>query len=89
MILYHGTSTKVIKDKKYLLPASTTSILRESRKTKKNYVFLTDSQVSAGKYAKKAVEKFGGNPIILQVDKPIKLMEGHNHEFICTKARIK
>lgn len=64
---YHGTSTNVnVKDK--LLPSIVTDNLRETfRKKLQDKVFVTDSKVSAEKYAKKAVAHFGGNTVIYTV----------------------
>lgn len=64
---YHGTSTNVnVKDK--LLPPIATDNLRETfRKKLQDKVFVTDSKVSAEKYAKKAVVHFGGNAVIYTV----------------------
>lgn len=66
-VFYHGTSTNVnVKDK--LLPPITTDNLRETfRKKLQDKVFVTDSKVSAEKYAKKAVAYFGGKPVIYTV----------------------
>lgn len=66
-VFYHGTSTNVnVKDK--LLPPIATDNLRETfRKKCRDKVFVTDSKVSAGKYAKKAITHFGGNAVIYTV----------------------
>lgn len=66
-VFYHGTSTHVnIKDK--LLPPIATDNLREIfRKKLQDKVFVTDSKVSAEKYAKKAVAHFGGDAVIYTV----------------------
>lgn len=66
-VFYHGTSTNVdIKDK--LLPPIHTNNLRETfRKKCRDKVFVTDSKVSAEKYAKKAVAYFGGHEVIYTV----------------------
>lgn len=66
-VFYHGTSTNVnVKDK--LLPPITTDNLRETfRKKLQDKVFVTDSKVSAEKYAKKAIAHFGGEAIIYTV----------------------
>lgn len=66
-VFYHGTSTNVnVKDK--LLPPIATDNLRETfRKKLQDKVFVTDSKVSAEKYAKKAVAHFGGEAVIYTV----------------------
>lgn len=63
-VFYHGTSTNVnVKDK--LLPPIATNNLRETfRKKCRDKVFVTDSKVSAEKYAKKAVAYFGGDAVV-------------------------
>ena len=66
-VFYHGTSTCVnVKDK--LLPPIATDNLRETfRKKCRDKVFVTDSKVSAEKYAKKAVAYFGGGGVLYTV----------------------
>lgn len=66
-VFYHGTSTNVnVKDK--LLPPIATDNLRETfRKKLQDKVFVTDSKVSAEKYAKKAAAHFGGDAVIYTV----------------------
>lgn len=66
-VFYHGTSTNVnVKDR--LLPPVYTDNLRETfRKKCRDKVFVTDSKVSAEKYAKKAVAYFGGREVIYTV----------------------
>lgn len=66
-VFYHGTSTNVnVKDK--LLPPIATDNLRETfRKKCRDKVFVTDSKVSAEKYAKKAVTRFGGKAVVYTV----------------------
>lgn len=66
-VFYHGMSTNVnVKDK--LLPPIATDNLRETfRKKLQDKVFVTDSKVSAEKYAKKAIAHFGGDAAIYTV----------------------
>lgn len=67
MEYYHGTST-IFNMNTYILPPSKTTILREGwRKTDIGVVFSTISYKSAYAYAKKAVEKYGGKPIVYKV----------------------
>jgi len=67
MDYYHGTSD-IFQMGTYILPAKCTNILRESwRKKDLNVVFSTTSYKSAYMYAKKAVEKYGGSPIVYRV----------------------
>lgn len=85
---YHGTSTALnIKDR--LKPATITNNLRETRKKNQSVVFLTNSIKSAEKYAKLAVNKYGGKPIIYEcLPDKYSLIKLHNAEFICDFARI-
>ena len=88
MKFYHGTSD-IFKIKSMILPASQTGILREEFRTKlTEKVFVTFSVKSAEYYAKKACEKYGGNPVIYEV-RPIgyALFNGGT-EYICNKAKI-
>lgn len=90
MDFYHGTVTNLVENEEYLLPANETGILREDfRKKLKDKVFLTNSKVSAIKYAKKAQQKFNGEPIILKV-KPDKesLHNINGTEYITNFAKI-
>lgn len=87
-IFYHGTSS-VFSIKKYLLPPLHTSNLREDwRRKNKDVVFFTTSLLSASKFAKKACEKYGGEPVIYEV-KPIgQYFNTINGEYISEKALI-
>ena len=63
MEFYHGTSD--VFDIKELLPAIETGNLREEwRKKLTNKVFFTNSLLSAEVFAKKAAQKYGGNPVV-------------------------
>lgn len=88
MTLYHGTTTALNIDKT-ILPSTYTGVLREDfRKKDLGWVWLTDSTKSAAYYAKKAVAKYGGEPIIYIV-KPIPYyIERKPTEYICQKARV-
>ena len=69
-IFYHGTSN-IFNIKRVLLPPIHTKNLREDwRKKYQDAVFFTTSFPSALKYAKKACEKYGGNPVVYEI-KPI------------------
>lgn len=64
---YHGTST-ALNLGHVLLPANETNVLREAfRKKLRNVVFITTSKVSAERYAKKAAQRFGGEPVVYTV----------------------
>ena len=88
MTFYHGT-TDVFNIKKVLLPSTYTNNLREEwRKKYQNMVFFTTSLLSASKFARKACEKYGGNPVIYEV-RPIGQYFNTIHgEYISEKARI-
>lgn len=89
MFFYHGTTTN-IKLNKILLPPSETGVLREDfRKNLKDKVFLTISKPSAIKYAKKAVQQFGGAPVIYKVKPDYESLIKKGTEYICDEAYIK
>lgn len=75
--------------KKIILPPCQTNNLREEwRKKYIDKVFFTTSLLSAGNYAKKACEKYGGNPVIYIV-KPIgQYFNRMDSEYIADKARV-
>lgn len=88
LIFYHGT-TDAFKIKKVLLPPIHTNNLREDwRKKYHNMVFFTTSLLSASKFARKACEKYGGNPVVYEV-RPIGQYFNTIHgEYISEKALI-
>lgn len=63
-IFYHGTSTKVKVNNKLLPPIYTNNLRETFRKNFQDKVFITDSKISAEKYAKKAKSYFGGEEVI-------------------------
>ena len=85
---YHGT-TDLIPIRKMLLPPVITEVKREEwRKKYVDKVFFTASVPSATMYAKKACEKYGGNPVVYMV-KPIgQCFNTINAEYIADKALI-
>ena len=85
---YHGT-TDAFNIGKYILPPCYTNNLREDwRKKYHNMVFFTTSLLSAQKFARKACEKYGGNPIVYIV-KPIgQYFNTINGEYISEKALV-
>ena len=87
-IFYHGT-TDVLKIKNVILPPINTNNLREDwRKKYHHMVFFTTSSLSARKYAKKACEKYGGNPVVYEV-KPIgQYFNTINGEYISERALV-
>lgn len=88
MRFFHGTSDALIIGS-YLLPPNTTHILREGfRKKHHDVVFLTTSMRAAEKYARKAVEVYGGNPVVYKAT-PLGLYTMNNHtECMCDRAMI-
>lgn len=67
MTYYHGTSSAV-QIRGVIFPPSVTNNQREDFRTKHtDQVFLTDSIVSARKYAKSSCQKYGGNPVVYTV----------------------
>ena len=66
---YHGTSDKIVNIKNFrLLPPKVTGVISEwGRKKNLDRVFFTEDLNSAKIYARKAVIKFGGNPIVVRV----------------------
>lgn len=85
---YHGTSD-AIRIKKLLLPPQETSIQREDWRIRHlDKVFFTSSLKSAAMYAKKACQKFGGNPIVYEI-RPIGGYSNiANVEYISDKALV-
>ena len=87
MKYYHGTSSSLDVGS-YLLPSIDTDVLREYFRSKlRDVVFVTSSVVSAEKYAKKAVDRFGGDPVVMVVS-PIGSRRINNNEYVCDKAIV-
>ena len=88
MLFYHGT-TDIFKIRKIILPPVITNNKREDwRKKNNDKVFFTTSLLSASMFAKKACNKYGGNPIIYIV-KPIgQCFNRINNEYIADKALV-
>ena len=66
-----------------------TGVLREHwRKKDTDVVFLAQTYGAARMYAKKAVEKYGGRPLVLTC-RPVGLLtKTHNGEHMASKAII-
>lgn len=90
MIYYHGTSTVFnLVEGDVLLPSSRTGVLREEwRKKFINKVFVTSSKLSAIKFAKKAAEKYGGEPVVYVVKPSYPCYNNNTNEWITDSARI-
>lgn len=69
-------------------PIITNNKREEWRKKYNNKVFFTTSILTANKFARKACEKYGGNPVVYEV-KPIgQYFNTINGEYISDKAII-
>lgn len=88
MTFYHGTTTTFGRLSR-ILPPDETGIEREIR-TKKitNMVYITPSALSAANYAKKAVSRFGGDPIIYKVTPGGNLHYLNNNEWVADYAYV-
>ena len=87
--LYHGTSSAFGELKK-IIPASESENRREikNRTILDNYVFLTNSVLSAFKYAEKCCRLFGGEPVVYICIPDEEPLSQHDTEFICTSATV-
>ena len=84
---YHGTSSELKIET--LLPALETGLCREEwRRTLLNKVFFTDSLMSARGYAKKAAQKFGGEPVVYEVLPDGDVWKVNATEYVADSARI-
>ena len=86
--LYHGTND-VYNIKNIILPSVETGILRENFRVKNlDVCFATSSLLAARNYARKAVFKYGGQPVVFEVE-PVGLFSNiNNNEYICKKFKI-
>lgn len=82
---YHGTSIQGLTE---ILPPSETNVLREDfRQGYRDCVFITPLRKSAEMYAKKCAAKFGGQPVVYEVE-PINPTEINVSQYICDKAIV-
>ena len=87
-VFYHGT-TDSLGIRRFLLPPTVTNLKREYwRKKYEDKVFFTTSLCSAQKFAKKACEKYGGNPIVYIVRPIGQYFNTINGEYISDKAAV-
>jgi hypothetical protein len=85
MTYYHGTSVSGLTE---ILPPIETNILREDfRKKFMDCVFVTPLKKSAEAYAKKCAAKFGGQPVVYEVE-PVNPTEINVSQYICDKAIV-
>ncbi|MBQ8571329.1 MAG: hypothetical protein IJ444_07480 [Kiritimatiellae bacterium] len=87
-VFYHGTSS-IFNIRKFILPPVDTNNLREDwRKKNLDVVYITTSLLSAMRYARKASEKYGGDPIVYEV-KPLGFWAHRiDAEYIAEKALV-
>jgi hypothetical protein len=86
MTYYHGTSVSGLTE---ILPPVETNVLREDfRKKFLDCVFITPLKKSAEAYARKCAIKFGGNPIVYEVE-PVNPNEINVSQYICDKAYVR
>jgi hypothetical protein len=86
MAYYHGTSVSGLTE---ILPPVETNMLREDfRKKFLDCVFITPLKKSAEAYARKCATKFGGNPIVYEVE-PVNPNEINVSQYICDKAYVR
>lgn len=86
--LYHGTSD-ALPIHSMLYPSTVTKVLREQWRTKNtDCVYLTNSMKSARYYAKKAVEKYGGHPIVYVCSPRGCIYRINTTEYTCSRATI-
>ena len=82
---YHGTSVAGLE---VILPPIETGNLREDFRDKfQDCVFVTDTKMSAEKYARKSAQKNGGTPVVYEVD-PVDPFRINVGQYICDKAYV-
>ena len=87
MPFYHGTSRALPISR--LLPPAETGVLREAWRTRlTDKVFFTDSLCSARKYAKKACETFGGDPVVYVIRPVGAIWHLRTTEYVADAAEI-
>ena len=85
MAYYHGTSIHGLTE---ILPPIETNMLREDfRQGYRDCVFVTPLRKSAEMYAKKCAAKFGGQPVVYEVE-PVNEHEINVSQYICDKAYV-
>lgn len=85
MTYYHGTSIVGLQQ---ILPPAETGYLREGfRQGYRDCVFITPLRKSAEMYAKKCATKFGGTPIVYEVE-PSNPININVAQYICDKALV-
>lgn len=83
---YHGTSTSNNIRNKILPPVESGNIREDFRTYNRDLVYLTDSFSQALKYAVKACDTFGGDPIVFECIPKYWVAERRPHEFVTPLA---
>ena len=85
MKYYHGTSIVGLKE---ILPPIDTNNLREDFRTSfQDCVFVTPLKKSAETYARKCADKFGGTPIVYEVE-PVNPINVNVGQYVCDRAFV-
>lgn len=86
---YHGTSTALGITDMIEPPLDTNVIREESRKNNRNVVYVTSSLGTATKFAVRAAQKFGGTPVVYEVEPDYdSLNHKVNEEYITNFAKV-
>lgn len=88
MKFYHGTTTALHIEKEIIPPVESGVLREEWRKKLTTKVFFTTSTMSAYKFAKKAATKYGGEPIVYEVEPIGDVWHINTNEYIADKAKI-
>lgn len=84
---WHGTSDALpVAD--MLLPPYESGVVRDDKTEFKDKVYFTNSKLCAIRYAKKACQKFGGNPVVYRVEPIGEVWNVKDCEFVADAARI-
>ena len=87
---YHGTSSALNISKEIKPPLETSIIRQQERDYNHDVVYVTSSLGMATNFAIKAVKKFGGTPIIYEVEPDFRtLVNRTGPQYITKFAKIK
>jgi hypothetical protein len=77
MRAFHGTSSAAVGEGVHVLlpPVDTGKLQEAGRKVRLDCIFATPDQGLARVYAGRAVRRFGGRPVVLEVSIPDRLVE--------------
>ena len=89
MELYHGTSS-MLGELKKITPSEILKNQTEisNRTILENFVYLTNSILSAFRYAEKICRLFGGEPVVYLCIPDEEPLSQHDTEFVCTSATV-